>query len=393
MCRTHDLAARLDNYLADLRHLVAIDSGTYDRAGANQVNDWLMARLLPLGFRIQRFPQTETGDHMLATLTGQGRRKILLLGHSDTVYPAGTAAARPLTQVGDKLLGPGTCDMKAGLLTGLYAIEALLWADFNDFAELRLLVVADEEVDQRTSITLIQESISNCDAVLTLEAARENGDIVTARKGNIVMRVEAAGKSAHAGVEPEMGRSAISALMRRLIRVELLENSVSGVTINVGTIHGGSAANVVPANASASIDIRAFTLAELEQVAAEAEAVFARDAVDGVAFSVSQRLASPPMPRTDEVARLEAMAIDEAAKLGFPLRGVSTGGAADSAFAAQAGVPVLDGLGPIGGLDHGPDEYISLSSIVPRTALLANLMIAICGAENEPDRFAFSPGG
>ena len=379
------LAARLNCYLDDLSHLVAIDSGTYDKAGGNRVNDWLAARLATLGFAIKRFPQADTGDHLLAALAGQGDGRILLLGHSDTVYPAGTAAQRPLTQVGDKLLGPGTCDMKAGLLTGLYAVETLLERDFSDFAELRLLVVADEEVDERTSIPLIKDCIAGCDAVLTLEAARENGDIVTARKGNIVMRVEAHGKSAHAGVEPEKGRNAISVLMRRLIQIELLVNPVSGVTINVGVIKGGSAANVVPAHAAASIDIRAFTMDELQQVADEIAAVFARDDGDGVSFVASQRLASPPMPRTKAVARLEAMAIAEAAKLGFALSGVSTGGAADSAFAACAGVPVLDGLGPIGGLDHGPDEYISRSSIVPRAALLAHLIIAICGAKNGPE--------
>ncbi|MCY3781812.1 MAG: M20 family metallopeptidase [Chloroflexi bacterium] len=379
MTVTAYLESQLESYLADLQRLVAIDSGTYDKEGGELVIDWLAARLFRAGFAIQRFPQKETADHLLAQLRGGGRAKILLLGHCDTVYPRGTAAQRPLQLAGDRLVGPGTCDMKAGLLSGIYAIEALQKLDFNDFALLVLLCVADEEVDERTSISLILESIRGCDAVLTLEAARENGDIVTARKGNVVTRVRAQGRRAHAGVEPEKGRNAISGLMRRLLEVESLAHPDAGITINIGTIWGGTLPNVVPDQAEASIDIRAFEQDVLDRTVAEIEEVFARPAEDDINFTLDHRLASPPMPRTAEVARLEQLAVQAAGSLGFELRGVSTGGAADSAFAAQAGVPVLDGLGPIGGLDHGPDEYILKSSIVPRTALLAELIRLICG--------------
>lgn len=373
-----ELQTQLERYLADLKLLVAIDSGTYDKAGCNRVNDWLEARLSPLGYAIERFPQLETGDHLLARMRGSGQARILLLGHSDTVYPRGTAAQRPLRQVGDRLLGPGTCDMKAGLLSGIYAVEALLRAGFDDFAELALLCVADEEVDQRTSIPLIRETARGFDAVLVLEAARENGDIVTARKGNVVFRVDASGHSAHAGVEPEKGRNAITALMRRLLQLENLANPDAGITLNIGVIDGGRAANIVPDRARAAVDIRAYAQAELDATVAGAEAIFAAADDDGIQFVTTSHSASPPMPRTEAIARLEALAIRVARDLGFELRGVSTGGAADSAFAAAEGVPALDGLGPIGGLDHGPDEYILESSIVPRTALLAELIRLIC---------------
>ena len=378
----HYLESQLDGYLADLRRLVAIDSGACDKEGGNLVNDWLAARLARAGFTVERFPQEETADHLQARLRGRGRAKILLLGHCDTVYPRGTAGQRPLKLIGDRLMGPGACDMKAGLLSGIYAIEALLKHDFNDFAQLSFLSVADEEVDQRTSIPLIKESALVCDAVLTLEAARENGDIVTARKGNVVINVRARGRSAHAGVEPEKGRNAISGLMRRLLEVESLAQPEAGVTINIGTILGGTLPNVVPDRAGASIDIRAFQQCELDRTVAAIEAIFARPGDDDITFTLEHRLASPPMPRTEAVASLEELAVQAAQSLGFSLHGASTGGAADSAFAAQAGVPALDGLGPIGGLDHGPDEYILKSSIVPRTALLAELIRLICGVKN-----------
>jgi glutamate carboxypeptidase len=376
------LESQLECYLADLRRLVAIDSGAYDKEGGQLVNEWLAARLARAGFNIQRFPQRETADHLLAQLGGGGRAKILLLGHCDTVYPRGTAAQRPLKLVGDRLMGPGACDMKAGLLGGIYAIEALQHCNFNDFAQLRFLSVADEEVDKRTSIPLILESIRDCDAVLTLEAARENGDIVTARKGNAILRARAIGRSAHAGVEPEKGRNAISGLMRRLMEIESLAHAEAEVTINIGTIAGGTLPNVVPEQAEASLDIRAYEQCELDRTIAAIEAIFARPGNDDIRFRLDHRLTSPPMPRTDAVASLEALAVQAAQSLGFSLRGVRTGGAADSAFAAQAGVPALDGLGPIGGLDHGPDEYILKSSIVPRTALLAELIRLICGAND-----------
>lgn len=376
------IQSQLQAYLADLRCLVAIDSGAYDKAGGNRVNAWLEDRLVRAGFAIQRFPQKDTADHLLARLRGAGKAKILLLGHSDTVYPRGTAARRPLRLVGDRLMGPGACDMKAGLLSGIYAIETLQRLDFADFDTLDFLCVADEEVDERNSILLIRESLQGCDAVLTLEAARENGDIVTARKGNAVIRARARGRSAHAGVEPEKGRNAISGLMRRLLQVEALAKPEAGVTINIGTIAGGTMPNVVPERAEASIDIRAFEQRELDDLTAQIRAIFAQAGDDDIAFTLRHRLASPPMPRSDDVARLERLAAQAANSLGFALRGASTGGASDSAFAAQAGVPVLDGLGPIGGLDHGPDEYILKSSIVPRTALLAELIRLICGVQN-----------
>ena len=382
MTITSYLESKLEGYLADLRRLVAIDSGAYDKAGGQRVNDWLAARLECAGFTIQRYPQRDTADHLLAQLRGGGRARILLLGHCDTVYPRGTAAQRPLHLLGDRLLGPGTCDMKAGLISGIYAIEALQKQNFNDFALLSFLCVADEEVDRRTSIPLITESVRGYDAVLTLEAARENGDIVTARKGNVVICARAQGRSAHAGVEPEKGRNAISGLMRRLTQAESLAQPEAGITINIGTISGGTMPNVVPDLAEASIDIRAFEQSELERVSAEIEALFARPAEDDIRFTLDCRLASPPMPRTAAVESLEQLAVQAAAQLGFALRGASTGGAADSAFVAEAGLPVLDGLGPIGGLDHGPDEYILKSSIVPRTALLAELIRLICGANN-----------
>lgn len=371
------LERRLDAYLSDLARLVGLDSYSYDRDDVNRVVDWLAAELQALGFTIQRHPNANAGDDLVATRQGRGTARIALLGHTDTVFPRGTAATRPMSVQGDKILGPGTCDMKSGLLTGLYALKALQAAGFDNYVQISFLAVSDEEIDQRHSIQLIQATSRDADAVLTLEAARENGDIVTARKGALWFTITARGHAAHAGVEPEKGRNAIAALCRRLIELESLNDPAKQITVNVGVIEGGRLPNVVPDYAQAKLDARAFTRADLHEVTQAIHEICAKPSVPPVEFTVAYEEVSPPMPRTDQVAALEALAQQAASELGFDVKGASTGGAADGAFAADAGVPVLDGLGPVGGLDHGPDEYILKSSIVPRTALLARLIALI----------------
>lgn len=372
------LESKLQNYLDDLRVLVRLDSGTAHKAGVDQVVDWLENRLNKLGFTVERLPQKKRGDNLLAAMDGAGSGEILLLGHSDTVYPVGTAAERPMIIEGDKILGPGTCDMKAGLLTGCYAVEALSELGFQDFGRIVLLCVSDEEVQERYSYDLIRDAARQADAVFTLEAARENGDIVIARKGVRVYAVETIGHSAHAGVEPEKGRNAILALAHLCLKLAELNGFRQDVTVNPGVIEGGTQSNVVPDYARLLVDIRAFTTEDLEATVTAAEEIIASETQAGIKAKLSQvGQGHEPMPYTREAAALEALAKKAAADLGFSVKGAFTGGASDASLAASQGVPVLDGLGPVGGLDHSPDEYILLSSIVPRTALLAKLIILV----------------
>lgn len=378
---TNHLAPRLDQYLADLRTLTAIDSGSEFKAGVNAVQDWLAARLTRMECTVERYPESHYGDHLLAKLTGGGAGKIVLLGHSDTVYPVGTAAQRPMQIVGDLVRGPGTCDMKAGLLSGIYAMEALLALGFQDFGQIIFLSVSDEETGERCSPPLIRAVSEGADAVLTLEAARANGDVVTARKAIGWYTITARGRAAHAGVEPEKGRNAIMALAGLLHEVNRLNNLRPGVTVNVGIIEGGSRPSVVPDFAQAQLDLRAWTQADMDGASAAIVACVANAQVDGVTFDLALQPGStaPPLEYTPGVQRLEALTQAVAHELGFAVHGARTGGSSDICFAAQTGAPGLDGLGPIGGLDHGPDEYIELSSIVPRTALLAGVMARIVG--------------
>jgi glutamate carboxypeptidase len=371
------LEPRLNDYIAELTTLSGTDSYSRDKDDVNHVVDWLEKRLSSLKFSVERFPQPKAGDNLRADRYGSGKGKILLVGHSDTVFPRGTAQQRPVSFQGDKLLGPGTCDMKAGLLVGIYAVEALDSIGFSDYERISFLIVSDEETDERSSIPLIKATCREFDVVLTLEAARANGDIVTARKGVIAFTAESFGKAAHSGVEPEKGRNALLAMAQQVIALQALNQPEKNISLNVGVIEGGRLRNVVPDYTLIRFEIRAFSPEELASTARAVATIFERETVPGVTFKLSSEPAFPPMPRTPAVAELEALTMRIAAELGYTVKGASTGGAADAAYAAGEGVPALDGLGPVGGLDHSSDEYILKSSIVPRTALLARLMMAI----------------
>lgn len=373
------LDGRLDNYLAELAPLVNQDSGSYDKDGVNHVQDRLAERLRSMGFTVERRPQERFGDDLIARREGKGTARIMLLGHADTVFPAGTTAARPMTLGENRIFGPGTCDMKAGILTGIYAVDALDHIGWDNYGTITMVIVSDEEIGERHSVELLKEEGPQHDAVLTLEAARENGDVVTARKAGCWLTVEAHGKAAHAGVEPEKGRSATVAIANVIVNAFALNGRKPGMTVNPGEITGGRAPNIVSDFATAHFDLRAWTNADLEELVAEFTKVAESQPIPDVRISVTRDVGSgcPAMERTPGVIRLEEAAVAIAAELGFPLKGARTGGGSDISWAGYRGTPGLDGLGPIGGLDHGPDEYVDLSSVVPRTALLAKLMQVI----------------
>ncbi|MCB0195659.1 MAG: M20 family metallopeptidase [Anaerolineae bacterium] len=374
------LTHHFNRYVADLRELVAIDTGGRSKSGIEAINAWLEARLKTLGFAVTYDRQPVVGDNLLGIRQGRGQKKILLLGHSDIIYPTGIVSHRPITIEGDMLLGPGTCDMKAGLLTGLYAVEALLAEGFEDFGALYYLVVSDEETHPRYSIPFLQKISRQVDVAFSLEAARENGDIVVARKGLRWYTITAIGRAAHAGVEPEKGRNAVVALARKVDALAQLNDFRPGVTVNVGSFHGGTEPNVVADQATIRIDLRAFRQVDLEATEQAVHDLFSQP-LDGVHFDVRHEPTanSPIMERTPAIAELEQLVQQLAASLGFRVKGAMTGGASDASYVAAEGVPILDGLGPIGGLDHSPAEYIELSSVVPRTALLAKAMAAVGG--------------
>jgi glutamate carboxypeptidase len=366
--------------LDDLRTLVGIDCGTYLSDGVNLVADNMAKAFAARGWRIERIPhfpgpdEPRFGDILVATLDGRGDRRVLLVGHMDTVFPEGTAAARPFRTEAGRAFGPGVSDMKGGLLVGFHAVTCLQEVGFDDFASITYVCNPDEEIGSPFSGPVILDRAREADACFVLEGARENGDIVSARKGVADLRIYYRGRAAHAGVEPERGRSATLQAALTTIALHELNGRWPGVTVNVGVIQGGIRPNVVAERCELHVDVRASTARAFEEALAEVNRVARDTTVPDVGVEVESMAGFPPMEKTEAAAALAGRAIEIAAELGFDLKDASTGGASDANAIAGIGVPVLDGLGPIGGADHSPDEWMDLDSIVPRMALLAGLI-------------------
>lgn len=371
------LTQRLPAFLADLRKLVNIDSGTHDKSGIDTVLSHLATRYQQLGAGIRIIPHDRLGNTMVATFSGEGSGSMLLIGHTDTVYPPGTAASSPFRIEGDRAYGPGTTDMKAGDLAIVYALEDLLGQGWKDFSTVTVVHNSDEEIGSPSSRELIHQESLQADAVLVLEPGRENGDIVSARKGIVDMEIEVRGQSAHAGVNKSRGRSAALEMAHLIVALESLNSQPGEVSVNVGRVESGDRVNVVPDRAHAHVEMRATTKAMLDEALSRIEKVVATRTVDGTSAVLRSSVEHLPMQRTASTAHLVDLARRVASEIGFEVNDTATGGASDGNTAAQAGRPVLDGLGPIGGLAHSPEEYVLVPSIAPRVALLAGIMVLI----------------
>jgi glutamate carboxypeptidase len=371
------VAARYERFIDDLASLVNVDCGSYTPAGVNQVADAVSESLAALGATVERIPhrpngtERQLGDLVVGRIEGTGPR-LLLIGHMDTVFEPGTAAQRPFRVEGERATGPGVSDMKGGLLAGLRALAAL--QAINVRPSVTFVANPDEEIGSPFSTPHIRLLAGEHDAALVLECARANGDIVSARKGIADYEITITGRAAHAGVEPEKGRSAIVEAANQVLALQALNGRWPSVTVNAGVIEGGTRPNVVAASCRMELDLRASSTAEFEVAAAEVEGIVTRPTLEGVTATLRQAAFHPPMERTPGNARLAALATAIAAELGFELRDALTGGASDANTTTAAGLPTLDGLGPIGGDDHSADEWLDLSSVVPRTTLLAALI-------------------
>lgn len=375
------LADRLPDYLEELRQLCAIECPTAHKPGVDEAGAWVRRWAAARGWELAAFPDETAGDGVVATVRGRGRLRAMLVAHLDTVYPVGVAAERPLRQEGGRLIGPGSADNKSGLLSGLYAAAALEALAPDSFAALSVVCGGDEETDSRASGPMLRELARAHDLALVLEAGRENGDIVSARKGNGMFTLEVRGRAAHAGVEPEKGASAVLALAHQIVALQALNGTRPGLTVNVGVIAGGSVPNAVPDRATAQVDVRVARPEDMAPVEAAIRAIAAEERVPGTSTAVGDGWGFPPMDRTPAIAALAGLARRCAEELGFQTRDAATGGVSYANLLAGAGLPVLDGLGPVGGHDHSPREYIELDSIVPRTAMLALLLLR--AAEDE----------
>jgi glutamate carboxypeptidase len=372
------LEAALPTYLDELRQLCAIECPTEYKPGVDDAAAWVRRWTNRRRWTARTVADATAGDSVVVELAGgtPGGLRVLLAAHLDTVYPVGTAAERPVQQEGDRLLGPGTADNKSGLLSGLYAMAALEDLGLlGPLGAITLLCGGDEETDMRTSEALLKELAPGSDMVLVLEAGRENGDIVGARKGIGSWTLEVHGHAAHSGVEPHKGANAILALAQQVVALQLLNGLRPGASLNVGVISGGSRTNVVADYARAELEARVLRPEDMAPLGDAIALAGGTTYVAGTHSTLEGGWRYGPMARTSQIAGLASLAAACARELGFEVTDATTGGVSYANLVAALGVPVLDGLGPVGGLDHSPDEYILVSSIVPRTALLALLML------------------
>jgi glutamate carboxypeptidase len=375
--------AGLPAFLADLERLCNIDCGSYTPKGVNEVATWVAADLAAMGAEVERRPDPrgKFGDTVLGTFRGApGGRRVLLIGHMDTVFSEGTVAQRPFRIEGGRARGAGVSDMKAGLIGGLRALAALrALGDGGGLPFERLTFIAnpDEEIGSPSSTPHIKEVAAESDACFVLECARENGDFVSARKGIADIRLTINGRAAHAGVEPEKGRSAILAGAALVQGVHALNGRWPEVTANVGVFKAGTRPNIVCDQAELQVDVRAMAAEPLASAIAAIRELAAAPVVPDVTVDVETMAGWAPMEKLDRSGRLADHVIALARRLGFETRDVATGGASDANTTSGMGVPSIDGLGPIGGMDHSPEEYLEVDSIVPRTSLLAALLLEV----------------
>ncbi len=376
---------RYEEYVGALERMVDVDCGSYTPEGVNEIADLCAARFSARGWSVERRPhvpaggEPRLGDLLIGRLDGSGGPRVLLIGHTDTVFDPGTAAERPFKIEGDRALGPGVSDMKGGLLLGFFAVEVLQEAGFDGFGRITYVCNPDEEIGSPWSRETIRALAAEADAAFVLEGARENGDIVSSRKGVSDFRIEIVGRAAHAGVEPERGRSAILEAAYKTVALQSLNGRWPGVTVNVGVVRGGTRTNVVAERCAIEVDVRSPQEATLSAAEAEVERIAREHSVPDVTATLTGGAWHRPMERGEGGARLAALATAVARELGFELRDAATGGASDANTTSAAGVPTLDGLGPVGGDDHGPREWIDLTSVVPRIALLSGLISRLDG--------------
>jgi glutamate carboxypeptidase len=372
------LEERREDLVATVRELVQIESPSDCKPACDRIGQWIANRFIGLGGRVKLHRSGEFGDHLQVDFPGQKGNPILLLGHIDTVYPMGTLASMPCKVTAGKLYGPGAFDMKSGIALMVHALGA--WASQRTQLPrpVTVLLVSDEEVGSPSSRAITEALARNCGAVLVLEpAAGTRGAVKTARKGVGEYKLRVTGVSAHAGLDPGKGHSAILEMARQIERISAFTDMNRGLTVNVGVVHGGTRTNVVAAEAVAEIDVRISSSRDADFITRKLKSL--KPVNRNCRVEVFGEINRFPMERTKGVALLYERARTIAAGLGWKLDEAAVGGGSDGNFTAALGIPTLDGLGGVGEGAHAVHESIVIEELPRRAALLAGLIASFDG--------------
>ena len=375
MSRAGDLAAlfaaRKERLLGDLEALVIRESPSDEPARVSQLALWIAERLSRAGLSAACVPCEGRGDAVLARL-GDEKGGTLLLGHLDTVWPAGTLADVPFGVEGGVARGPGVFDMKAGIAVAIAVLEAVAKGDVAPAGGVSLVLTPDEEVGSGASSGLLVEEALRRDRVFVLEPSGDGGAAKVARKGTGLAKVRFSGIASHAGLEPEKGASALLEMARFAVYADALADRPAGTSVVPTVAASGKVTNVVPERADLTVDFRVWTQAEADRVMAGLRAY--RPADPRVTLEIDGGANRPPMESTEASLALYRRAAALAHALGFELPAARVGGGSDGNLTAAAGVPTLDGLGPAGGGAHARSEHLLVDDLPRRAALVAGLL-------------------
>lgn len=361
-----------------LGRFVRAESPSFDKAAVDRFGRLVAAECKRRGVRVTLLRQQERGDHVRAEWNPRGKKgrgQILVLGHLDTVYGLGTPARMPFRLSRDRAYGPGSFDMKGGLVIALFAMDALAAAGRAPEKHIVFLWTSDEEIGSGTSRAAIEREARRSEAVLVLEPASGlDGRVKTGRKGVGEVEIVATGRAAHAGLNPEDGINAIEEIALQIARVSRWNQPGRGITVSAGILEGGTRTNVIPDKARVVVDVRAARAEDMRALERRFRAL--RPILRGAKLQMRGGFNRPPMERKTS-ATLYARARAIAKEMGVTLGEAYVGGGSDGNFTAALGVPTLDGLGAVGEGAHSPDENILIRSLPERAALLAGLLTTI----------------
>ncbi|ELR63668.1 Acetylornithine deacetylase [Photobacterium marinum] len=369
----------LQEYLKELRPLIDVDCGTLTKDGIETIVNQMAQKYLDMGWYVKRVNCGVAGTGL--EIRNKPDRKeidVMLIGHMDTVFPIGTAAARPMTFDDKRAYGPGVSDMKSGLLNIVYALRGMD-KEILDKLSVCICMNPDEEIGSLYSEDWLKTVAANAKNVLVAEAARADGSLVKARKGMARYRLTFSGKAAHAGNDPQNGRSAITEMANWILGINSLTNFESGTTLNVGVVNGGAGANIVPERAEAIVDIRFWDNDEYAEADAKIRQMAETPFVDGVTVTIDREAHKPSMVPSEKTQALMALVEEAGRELDINIKWQEVGGGSDANLTAVMGIPTLDGLGPAGAGFHSADEYLELDSIEPRILLLQKVLTKLAG--------------
>jgi glutamate carboxypeptidase len=361
-----------------LGRFVRAESPSFDKAAVDRFGRIVATEWKRRGARVTLLRQRQRGSHVRAEWNppgNQARGQILVLGHLDTVYGFGTLARMPFRVSQGRAYGPGTFDMKGGLVIALSAVDALAATGWAAQKRIVFLWTSDEEIGSGTSRAAIEREARRSDAVLVLEPASGNdGCVKTGRKGVGEVELIVTGRAAHAGLNPEDGINAIEEIALQIARISSWNQPSRGITVSAGVIAGGTRSNVIPEKARVVVDVRAASAGDMRALERKFHAL--RPILRGARLQILGGFSRPPMERKTSAA-LYAQARALAKEMGFTLGEAYVGGGSDGNFTAALGVPTLDGLGAVGDGAHSRDENIVVRALAERAALVAGLLATI----------------